>query len=410
MALRIKGAAATCSTSSTSSPSTRAALSPDARQSLTTAAEDPGFVLGAQVSGRVVAHHGSRVVVMQCQDHEEQEEEKEEEEEEAEARYETPGVGAGKIKALGYRRRAALRYSCSLTPNLKQTGVVTGDLVKYAPVLAGDESEAGARGVITQRLPRATELSRPTRALGEVKQEDLESVGSEELLRRMGAKKVLCANVDQAVFVFAPEPAAELVILDSYIVACLQSGIEPVMVFNKADLIQQNLASAQHKDGEEGQDERPEEQHKRILGRSLNGRMKTGPLLPGAFGVYRHMGYTVIQTSTVTGEGMEDVRQKLKGRTSILIGQSGVGKSSLLNTLVPGAAMRVGALSEMGLGSHTTSHAEMHQLPSGGQLIDCAGFRDFEIWHLNYLDIQNGFVDIARAAQVCVTTRVFTLY
>ena len=130
-------------------------------------------MLGAQVSGRVVAHHGSRVVVMQCQDQEEEEEEEEGEEEE-EARDETPGRGPGDIEALLKSPPPgdmpallhALRYSCSLTPNLKQTGVVTGDLVMFAPVLAGDESEAGARGVITQRLPRSTELSRPTRALG----------------------------------------------------------------------------------------------------------------------------------------------------------------------------------------------------------------------------------------------------
>eukprot|EP00802_Teleaulax_amphioxeia_P008204 Tamp_08212.p1 GENE.Tamp_08212~~Tamp_08212.p1 ORF type:complete len:267 (+),score=59.19 Tamp_08212:1105-1905(+) len=222
----------------------------------------------------------------------------------------------------------------------------------------------------------------------------------------MGAKKVMCANVDQAVFVFAPEPASELVILDAYIVACLQSGIEPVIVFNKADLLEpdaqaKEAAAAADTEEEEEAGEQQVIEHKRILGRSLSGRVKTGTLLPDAFPVYADLGFSVLQTSTLTGEGVEDIRQKLNGRTSILIGQSGVGKSSLLNTLLPEAVAKVGALSEMGLGSHTTSHAEMHQLPSGGQLIDCAGFRDFEIWHLDYLDIQEGFPEIARAAQEC---------
>lgn len=103
-----------------------------------------------------------------------------------------------------------------------------------------------------------------------------------------------------------------------------------------------------------------------------------------------------------TGDGLEALQRQLRGRTSIFIGQSGVGKSSLLNKLLPRAVARVGALSAFsGLGSHTTSHAEMHHLPSGGTLIDCAGFRDFEIWHLDYDDIQKGFAEIADAARVC---------
>ena len=64
--------------------------------------------------------------------------------------------------------------------------------------------------------------------------------------------------------------------------------------------------------------------------------------------------------------------------------------------------LQVGALSAYsGLGAHTTSHAEMHALPSGGRLIDCAGFRDFEIWHLRYQDIEAGFAEIAAAAGAC---------
>jgi hypothetical protein len=108
------------------------------------------------------------------------------------------------------------------------------------------------------------------------------------------------------VFVFAPEPASELVILDAYIVACLQSGIEPVIVFNKADLLEpdaqaKEAAAAADTEEEEEAGEQQVIEHKRILGRSLSGRVKTGTLLPDAFPVYADLGFSVLQTSTLTG-------------------------------------------------------------------------------------------------------------
>ncbi|EKX37103.1 hypothetical protein GUITHDRAFT_155035 [Guillardia theta CCMP2712] len=118
--------------------------------------------------------------------------------------------------------------------------------------------------------------------------------------------------------------------------------------------------------------------------------------------VYQRLGYPVIMTSTRTGQGLEELKSLLHNKTSILVGQSGVGKSSLLNALLPQANARVGALSEWsGLGAHTTSHAELHFLPSGGNLIDCAGFRDFATWHLTLEEVQQGFREISQAALDC---------
>ena len=267
-----------------------------------------GVVLGEEVCGTVVAHHGSRVLVEQDLGEE----------------------GAGDD---GRRERC----SCSLTPALKRVGVVTGDHVRYAPIVEGDES-AGMRGVIAARLQRKTVLARPTKALADVKEEDLEALGATALLSNMGARKVICANVDQAVFVFAPKPSSTLLLLDSYIVACTESGIRPVVVFNKCDLLLEEGGGDATAEGEEGVDGAAQE---RVLGRKVKGGASTGLLGPGFFDVYRELGYTVMETSTRSGAGIEELQQALSGRSSIFIGQSGVGKSSLLNALMPRDVMKV---------------------------------------------------------------------
>ena len=267
-----------------------------------------GVVLGEEVCGTVVAHHGSRVLVEQ-------------------------GLGEEGAGDDGRRERC----SCSLTPALKRVGVVTGDHVRYAPIVEGDES-AGMRGVIAARLERKTVLARPTKALADVKEEDLEALGAAELLSNMGARKVICANVDQAVFVFAPKPSSTLLLLDSYIVACTESGIRPVIVFNKCDLLLEEGGGDGMVEGEEGVDGAAQE---RVLGRKVKGGASTGLLGPEFFHVYRELGHAVMETSTRSGEGIEELQQALSGRSSIFIGQSGVGKSSLLNALMPRDVMKV---------------------------------------------------------------------
>jgi len=178
----------------------------------------------------------------------------------------------------------------------------------------------------------------------------------------------MCANVDQMMIVIAVRPPIPPLMLDSHIIAAVNGGIAPVILVNKCDL-------------EPGPNDDP---------------------LPD-LSVYQKLGYEVVRCSTKTLSGMDDLREALKDSTSILVGQSGVGKTSLVNALLPDKPdLRVSSLSNYsGLGAHTTTHAELHHIASGGELIDCAGFRDFGTWHFSHEEIQEGFEEVAKAALEC---------
>src|SRR4030065_822831 len=93
------------------------------------------------------------------------------------------------------------------------------------------------------------------------------------------------------------------------------------------------------------------------------------------------MGYTYMLTSSVPGEGVEGLRNALAGRTSVLVGKSGVGKTALLNQLQPGLGLRVKEVNQVtGKGRHTTTNLEMFPLDSGGAIVDTPGTREFGLW------------------------------
>ena len=98
--------------------------------------------------------------------------------------------------------------------------------------------------------------------------------------------------------------------------------------------------------------------------------------------------------SRETGEGIDALKAKLADKTSIFVGQSGVGKSSLVNTLMPDVNADIGAVSEnSGLGQHTTTTARLYHFADGGNLIDSPGVREFGLWHLEAKEITQGFVE-----------------
>ena len=138
-------------------------------------------------------------------------------------------------------------------------------------------------------------------------------------------------------------------------------GIEPVIVLNKCDLLARDATLSQQIDA---------------------------LLAP-----YPALGYRVIKACAMDG-GTRDLQQVLAGRTSVFVGQSGVGKSSLINQLVPAAELRVGALSEnAGKGTHTTTTAHLLHLACGGSLIDSPGIREFGLWHMDRASIEHGFIE-----------------
>lgn len=227
---------------------------------------------------------------------------------------------------------------CHARANL--ANLVTGDTIVWRPGAEGT-------GVIVARHERKTELVRPD---------------------NYGQLKPVAANVDQILLVIAPEPEPHANLIDRYLVAAEVTGIPPIILLNKADL--------------------PQAESPGIVA-LLNG--------------YEKLGYTVLRTSTNRPEAlMEDLVPCLRGRTSVFVGQSGVGKSSLIQKLLPGEDIRIGALSEgHRKGTHTTTTAKLFHIPYGGRLVDSPGIREFGLWHITEDQLIDGFVDIRNLIGYC---------
>jgi ribosome biogenesis GTPase len=169
-----------------------------------------------------------------------------------------------------------------------------------------------------------------------------------------GRSEGVAANVTMLVIVIAPSPAPDWSLADRYLVATELLDVEAALIRNKADLIDPDI------------DNRCE--------------------------VYRHIGYPVIATSNRPDTGIEALRELLSGHRSVLVGQSGTGKSSLLNALIGDQAQAVGALSERReLGRHTTTAAMLFRLPTGGELIDSPGVRRYAPHIPDLRDLAAGF-------------------
>ncbi len=171
-------------------------------------------------------------------------------------------------------------------------------------------------------------------------------------------EQVIAANVDLVVPVFAAaDPAPHWNLLDRYLVSAESLELPSLVCITKLDLAQA---------GDSGPDEE----------------------LAASAEEYRRIGYQVLLTSARTGAGLDELSQALSGRISVLVGKSGVGKTTLLNALQPGLGLRVNEVNPVtGKGRHTTSSAEMFMLNSGGALVDTPGVREFGLWDVDQDDL-----------------------
>lgn len=284
------------------------------------------------------------------------------------SRHETYAEGVVYKKQIGtyFVRAADGEIVCSISSRLRKELIYpiadrssighrrvqkVDDIHMVDPVAIGDGvkfhiTEDGA-GVITEVLPRRNKVARI-------------DPGGKRL------EQVIAANVDQLVCVFAAMlPVPEWNLLDRYLVTAEEAGIPALIVLTKLDLVE------------------------------------TGKF-DDVMDEYRALGYTVVMSSTITGQGIDTLRDALRDKSSVVIGKSGVGKSSLLNAVQPGLGLRVGEVSSaIRKGKHTTTHLEMHDLEFGGSIIDTPGMKLFAGWNIEEDDLALYFREMKPYVGTC---------
>ena len=237
-------------------------------------------------------------------------------------------------------------YRCAVRRILKTLStdhrhvVAAGDRVQFRTVV----SSGGVEGFIERIEPRRACISRDVK----------------------GRQHVLVANVDQALIVAsAAQPQLKPNLIDRVIVAAEKSGIRPVICINKIDLV------------------------------------NPVDLMP-LVGVYSRMGYRVLLLSAATGFGIDRLRRQVRDRASVVIGQSGVGKSSLLNAIAPSLSLPVAPVSEENQkGRHTTTNARLVPLALGGYVVDTPGMRQFQPWDVVPEEVINFYRDLRPYVSLC---------
>jgi ribosome biogenesis GTPase / thiamine phosphate phosphatase len=218
-------------------------------------------------------------------------------------------------------------HRCHIRANI--VDIVTGDRVIWR---AGVET-----GIVESVLPRTSLMARPDTT---------------------GKLKPLAANIDRIAIVFAPRPQPHQNLIDRYLVAADSLGVQPLLILNKMDLIEDCRADIE-----------------KLLD------------------LYTSLGLNPVQISSKQGLALDGLRAELEHLTVVLVGQSGVGKSSIINRLHPQASAEVGDLSQVAKGRHTTTVSQFYHLPGGGGIIDSPGIREFGLWHMAPRDVAMGFVE-----------------
>ena len=264
------------------------------------------------------------------------------------------------MKGLVYKSTGSwyiLRDPSGRSWNARTKGVLKlEDITSTNPVAVGDwvdfeiESDAQNTALIDQILPRHNYINRQSP-------------------RHKHQHHIVAANLDQTVLVVTiREPRTSQGFIDRFLVAAEMYHVKPVLVFNKSDLY----------------------------------RAKDLQLFEALRDMYQPIGYPVLLVSAEKQEGLAELNTVLKDKTTLLSGHSGVGKSSLLNVLFPGMNRKTQDVSGWsGKGQHTTTFAEMFDLPQGGKIIDTPGMREFGIVDLSKQELSHYFPEMKDLIQQC---------
>lgn len=248
--------------------------------------------------------------------------------------------------------------NCTLRGLLKKEKTLSKNLVTVGDFVLFEQGSTPNEGWIVHVEPRKSLLSR-----------------AENLSRRK--EQLIAANIDQVIITVAViSPPLKPSLIDRYIIAAQKGGMQPVIVVNKIDLLNAT------------QEEQEILEHEKALYHEL-------------LEAYKLANIPVIPVSTVTGEGIEQLRQAMQDKASVFSGQSGVGKSSLIN-LVTGQSLRIGGMvGKTNKGTHTTTMAQLLRLDFGGWCIDTPGIKSFGVWDLDKEEIEQYFPEIFLIGRQC---------
>ena len=240
-----------------------------------------------------------------------------------------------------YSRRMRIRLDNDIEVEARIKGkkikAVCGDIVTTEPIIGEKD------WLITEIMERKNALTRPNKSR---------------------QTEVLAANIDALIIVTSVFPIPDWYIVDRYICAAEILGIQPIIVFNKIDLLDENI--------------------------QINELIE-----------YKKLGLSVVNFSVKNDKGSKELLSLISDNQSIVVGQSGVGKSSIINKLIYGSEQRVGSISKSGEGRHTTVNSVMKSLNNGGYLIDSPGVRDYLPVLATTSEAQKGFREITEFSQFC---------
>jgi len=270
--------------------------------------------------------------------------------------------------------RCAVRRLLKSVATDERNVVTTGDVVWFRPVLAeGRGQRTEDRGQKTEggeeKPEVSSELSSVLCPLSSVSEGLIERVEPRHgVLTRASRRRehVLVANVDQlAIVISLVQPDLKPHLIDRYLSAAQQGALKPVLLLNKIDLADP---------------------------------VELQPLVGG----YAQLGIPVLLTSARTGAGIDRLREQLRGRSTVFSGQSGVGKSSLLNAVQPDLALAVKSVSEVNnKGRHTTTYAQLIKLESGGYVVDTPGVRQLALWDVRPEEVEGFFPEFRPFVPLC---------